>query len=172
MAHRLLTCFAAAFAVLMLALMPVTAQAQSYPDSPDEKDLVDVAVEGDFGTLVTALEAAGLVETLKSDGPFTVFAPTEEAFAALPEGTLEELLQPENRDQLTAILTYHVVPGEVTSSEVVELSSAETVQGGELNISTEGQTVMINDASVVETDIQASNGVIHVIDSVLMPPMD
>ncbi len=136
-----------------------------------EKDIVDTAVEaGQFTTLAAALEATGLVETLKGDGPFTVFAPTDEAFAKLPERTVETLLMPENRDQLTAILTYHVVPGSVMAADVVTLDEAETVNGEMLDISTSGDSVMVNDATVTATDIAASNGVIHVVDSVILPP--
>ena len=134
-------------------------------------DIVDTAVEaGSFTTLVAAVEAAGLVDTLKGDGPFTVFAPTDDAFAALPEGTVETLLLPENKDQLTAILTYHVVPGAVMSGDLSNNMTATTVQGGDVTIMTEGG-VMVNDANVVTPDIEASNGVIHVIDKVIMPSM-
>lgn len=140
-------------------------------DHAADKDIVDTAVEaGQFTTLAAALEAAGLVETLKGDGPFTVFAPTDEAFAKLPDGTVETLLMPENRDQLTAILTYHVVPGSVMAADVVTLDEAETVNGEMLTISTSGDSVMVNDATVTATDIAASNGVIHVVDSVILPP--
>src|SRR6056297_2754202 len=133
------------------------------------KDIVATAQEaGSFGTLLAAVEAAGLVETLQGEGPFTVFAPTDEAFAALPEGTVEELLKPENIDQLTAILTYHVVPGKVMSSDLSNDMSAETVQGGTVTIMTEGG-VTVNGANVVTADVEASNGVIHVIDAVIMP---
>ncbi|QFT82722.1 Immunogenic protein MPT70 precursor [Roseovarius sp. THAF27] len=133
------------------------------------KDIVDTATEaGDFSTLLAAAEAAGLVETLKGDGPFTVFAPTDEAFAALPEGTVDTLLLPENKDQLTSILTYHVVPGKVMSGDLSDGMTAETVQGTEVTIGTEGG-VTVNDANVVTADIEASNGVIHVIDGVIMP---
>jgi len=136
-----------------------------------EMDIVDTAVEaGQFETLAAALGAAGLVDTLKGEGPFTVFAPTDDAFAKLPEGTVENLLKPENKDQLTAILTYHVVPGSVMAADVVKLSEAETVNGKKVNIKTEGETAMINDAKVVSADIAATNGVIHVIDTVLLPP--
>lgn len=135
-------------------------------------DIVDTAIAADdFNTLVAAIEAAGLVETLKGEGPFTVFAPTDAAFAALPEGTLEQLLLPENIDQLIAILTYHVIPGAVMSADIAgqELSVA-TVQGAEIMIdATDG--VMINDAMVITADIETDNGVIHVIDTVLLPPM-
>ena len=133
------------------------------------KDIVDTAVEaGSFTTLVAAVEAAGLVETLKGEGPFTVFAPTDEAFAALPEGTVESLLLQENKDQLVAILTYHVVAGKVMSTDLTNEMMAPTVQGSELTIMTEGG-VTVNGANVVTADIKASNGVIHVIDAVLLP---
>jgi uncharacterized surface protein with fasciclin (FAS1) repeats len=136
-------------------------------------DIVDTAVSaGQFQTLVTAVEAAGLVETLKGEGPFTVFAPTDEAFAKLPKGTVEHLLKPENRDELTAILTYHVVPGRVTADKVVELSSATTANGQRLGVHVEEGGVRIDGANVIETDISASNGVIHVIDQVLIPSTD
>ncbi|QHQ36103.1 fasciclin domain-containing protein [Algicella marina] len=132
-------------------------------------DIVDTAVNaGTFSTLVAAVEAAGLVETLKGEGPFTVFAPTDEAFAALPEGTVEGLLQPENKDQLAAILTYHVIPGKVMSTDISGPMSVATVQGSEVDITTEGG-VMVDGATVTTADIEASNGVIHVIDSVIMP---
>ena len=133
------------------------------------KDIVDTAVEaGTFETLVAAVTAADLVETLKSDGPFTVFAPTDEAFAALPEGTVESLLLPENKDQLIAILTYHVVPGKVMSTDLSDDMTAATVQGGEITIDLDNG-VMVNDANVVTADISTSNGVIHVIDKVILP---
>nr|WP_223479758.1 fasciclin domain-containing protein [Oricola indica] len=134
-------------------------------------DIVDTAIEaGSFTTLVAAVQAAGLVDTLKGEGPFTVFAPTDEAFAALPEGTVEDLLKPENKDQLTAILTYHVVPGKVMSSDLSDDMMAATVQGGEIKIDLDNG-VMVNDASVVTADVAADNGVIHVIDKVIMPQM-
>ncbi|MDX1782510.1 MAG: fasciclin domain-containing protein [Thalassovita sp.] len=135
----------------------------------DKKDIVDTAVSaGSFETLVAAVQAAGLVETLKGEGPFTVFAPTDEAFAALPEGTVENLLLPENRDQLTAILTYHVVPGAVMSGDLSNGMEATTVQGGDVTIMTE-DGVTVEGANVVTADIETSNGVIHVIDSVILP---
>lgn len=134
-------------------------------------DIVDTAANTDgFETLVAAVEAAGLVETLKGEGPYTVFAPTDEAFAALPEGTVESLLEPENQDQLAAILTYHVVPGKVMSGDLSDGMTAATVEGSEVTIMTEGG-VMVDDAAVVQPDIEASNGVIHVIDKVIMPDM-
>jgi uncharacterized surface protein with fasciclin (FAS1) repeats len=136
----------------------------------ERKDIVDTAVAaGSFQTLAKALDAAGLVDTLKGKGPFTVFAPTDEAFAKLPAGTLEDLLKPENKDKLVAILTYHVVPGEVLASQVTKLKSAKTVNGQTLTITTDGGAVMVDSAKVVKTDILCSNGVIHVIDSVMLP---
>jgi uncharacterized surface protein with fasciclin (FAS1) repeats len=139
--------------------------------STAEKDVVSTAVAaGQFKTLAAALGAAGLVDTLKGPGPFTVFAPTDAAFAKLPAGTVEGLLKPENKDQLTAILTYHVVPGTVMAADIVKLRQAETVSGKVLSVKVNGGTVMINDAKVTATDIAASNGVIHVIDSVVLPP--
>ena len=132
-------------------------------------DIVDTAVAaGSFKTLAKALEAAGLVETLKGAGPFTVFAPTDEAFAKLPAGTVESLLKPENKAKLQRILTYHVVPGKVMAADVVKLSSAKAVRGDTLTVET-GNGVMVDNARVVKTDIGASNGVIHVIDTVLLP---
>ena len=135
-----------------------------------QMDIVDTAIAaGDFTTLVAAVQAAGLVDTLRGDGPFTVFAPTDEAFAALPEGTVDALLLPENRDTLVAILTYHVVPSEIMSSDIAgQTATVATVQGGTLAVdATSG--VMINEANVVTADVDASNGVIHVIDAVLLP---
>ncbi len=135
-----------------------------------EKDIVDTAVAaGNFKTLAAALGAAGLVNTVKGAGPFTVFAPTDAAFAKLPAGTVENLLKPENKDQLTAILTYHVVPGKVMAADVVKLKEAKTVNGKKLSVKVNGANVMIDGANVTTTDIQASNGVIHVIDSVVLP---
>lgn len=133
------------------------------------KDIVDTAAgAGTFETLVAAVTAADLVDTLKSDGPFTVFAPTDEAFAALPEGTVESLLLPENKDQLVAVLTYHVVPGKVMSTDLSDDMTAATVQGGDITIDLDNG-VMVNDANVVTADIEAENGVIHVIDKVILP---
>jgi uncharacterized surface protein with fasciclin (FAS1) repeats len=133
------------------------------------KDIVDTAVgAGSFGTLVAAVQAAGLVETLKGDGPFTVFAPTDEAFAALPEGTVADLLKPENKDKLVSILTYHVVAGKVMSGDLSNGMMAATVNGSDVKIMTEGG-VTVNGANVVSADIEASNGVIHVIDAVILP---
>jgi uncharacterized surface protein with fasciclin (FAS1) repeats len=134
-----------------------------------KSDIVETAVAAkNFSTLATALDAAGLIETLKGEGPFTVFAPTDAAFAKVPRQTLNDLLQPENKQKLAAILTYHVVPGKVSSHEVIAMNSATTLQGQELNISKQ-DGVKINEAKVIVTDLEATNGVIHIIDSVLMP---
>ena len=148
----------------------LSAIAGEHPKGEPAGDIVEVATAaGQFNTLAAALEAANLIDTLKSDGPFTVFAPTDEAFAALPEGTVESLLRPENRDQLVSILTYHVVSGKVTSSEVVTLDAAETVNGRQISIDVTDGIVQINDATVVAADVAASNGIIHVIDTVILP---
>jgi len=160
------------FAVKILAIATLLFAASAFAGSykHDKRDIVDTAVAaGDFSTLAAALQAGGLVDTLKSDGPFTVFAPTDEAFAKLPAGTVENLLKPENRDQLVAILTYHVVPGKVKAADVVKLDSAETANGQDVRIRVADESVFINDARVVATDIAASNGVIHVIDTVILP---
>ncbi len=145
--------------------------ANSTPAQASERDIVETAVAaGQFNTLAKALQAAGLVETLKGKGPFTVFAPTDEAFAKLPAGTLESLLKPENKARLTAILTYHVVPGKLLAADVVKQNSLKTVQGSSLRVSVKaGSNVLVDNARVVKTDILCSNGVIHVIDSVVLP---
>ena len=138
-----------------------------------DKDIVDTAVAaGSFKTLVAAVKAAGLVETLKSDGPFTVLAPTDAAFAKLPAGTVEKLLKPENKADLVALLTYHVIPAKAMAADVVKLDgqNVKSVEGSPIMIKVDGVTVMVNKAKVVKTDIACSNGVIHVIDSVIMPP--
>ncbi len=134
-------------------------------------DIVDTAVAaGSFNTLVAAVKAAGLVDTLKGDGPFTVFAPTDEAFAKLPAGTVEDLLKPENKDKLAGILTYHVVPGKVMAADIAgKETMAKTVQGSEAKIVADDSGVMIDGAKVVTADVAADNGVIHVIDSVILP---
>lgn len=135
-----------------------------------EKDIVDTAVgAGSFNTLVAAVQAADLVDTLKGEGPFTVFAPTDEAFSKLPEGTLDDLLKPENKEKLQAILLYHVVPGKVMASDVVNVKSAKTANEMDLKVMVDGNIVKINEAQVIQTDIMTSNGVIHVIDTVLLP---
>ncbi len=142
-------------------------------DTPPETssgDIVQVAVDGGFSTLVAAVQAADLVSVLQSPGPFTVFAPTDAAFAKLPAGTVDELLKPENKDQLVAVLTYHVVSGRVPASEVVTLSKASTVQGSDVDITVTNGTVRVNNAVVTQTDIEATNGIVHVIDTVLLPP--
>lgn len=150
----------------LLAACGSTASVEKKPD------IVDTAVSaGSFNTLVAAVQAAGLVDTLKGDGPFTVFAPTDEAFAALPAGTVESLLKPENKDKLISVLTYHVVPGKVMSSDLAgKMVKPNTAQGAAVEIDATGSAVMVNEASVVAADIDTSNGVIHVIDKVILPP--
>jgi uncharacterized surface protein with fasciclin (FAS1) repeats len=148
-----------------LTVAAAAAQAQSR-----NQDIVDTAVAaGSFQTLATALQSADLVETLKGKGPYTVFAPTDEAFGKLPAETLNDLLKPENKKKLQRILTYHVVPGRVSSTDVAKLRTAKTVSGDTIDINASGGTVMVDGARVVKTDVQASNGIIHVIDSVILP---
>lgn len=157
-------------AVAALAALVGWGAASTSRAAHHEKDIVDTAVSADqFNTLVAAVTAAGLVETLKGEGPFTVFAPTDEAFAKLPAGTVENLLKPENKDQLVAVLTYHVVPGKVMSSDIAgKKTEVKTVQGSDIMVdATSG--VMVNNAKVIQADIMTSNGVIHVIDTVLLP---
>jgi uncharacterized surface protein with fasciclin (FAS1) repeats len=164
MKFQIVSVVAATVAAIGLTLSSVDTRAA-------QKDIVETAVNaGQFKTLAAALGAADLVATLKGNGPFTVFAPTDAAFAKLPAGTVENLLKPENKDQLVAILTYHVVPGRVMAADVVKLKEAKTVNGKMLDIETKGEAVMVNDAKVTATDIGASNGVIHVIDTVILPP--
>ena len=159
-----LVLIAAAF--LVLPSQPQAAAAEKAA----KKDIVDTAVgAGNFKTLAAALQAAGLVETLKGDGPFTVFTPTDAAFAKLPAGTVENLLKPENKEKLAAVLTYHVVPAKATAKDVAGMSSAKTVNGKELKLKADGGKVMVDNATVTTADVMASNGVIHVIDTVLMP---
>lgn len=154
-----------AFAGMML-LCAGTALPADHPT----KDIVDTAVAaGSFNTLAAALKAADLIGTLKGAGPFTVFAPTDDAFKKLPAGTVEDLLKPENKAKLQAILTYHVVSGKVTKKQVLTLKSAKTVNGADVKVAVSAAGVMVNDAKVVKTDIMTSNGVIHVIDTVLLP---
>ena len=156
-----------ALVALMASGFALASDCGSHEAKQASKDIVDTAVEaGSFSTLVAAVQAAGLVDTLKGEGPFTVFAPTDEAFAKLPPGTLDSLLQ--DREALTKVLTYHVVPGRVMAADVVNLTSAETVQGQSIRIDT-SSGVKVDDANVVKTDIVTSNGVIHVIDSVILP---
>ncbi|MDX1606112.1 MAG: fasciclin domain-containing protein [Candidatus Competibacterales bacterium] len=152
-------------ASLLALFMTAGARAETTPS----QDIVDTAIAaGSFETLVQAVQAAGLVETLKGEGPFTVFAPTDAAFAAIPEDTLKGLLA--DKAALTAVLTYHVVPGKVTAAEVIGLDTAQTVQGQSIDINTTDGKVMVDGANVIQTDIMTSNGVIHVIDSVILPP--
>jgi uncharacterized surface protein with fasciclin (FAS1) repeats len=160
---RTLRTLTASAAVALPLAFPGAAQAAG--------DIVDIAAgDENFETLVAAVRAAGLVETLKGEGPFTVFAPTDAAFEKLPEGTVETLLKPENKDELVAVLTYHVVPGKVMSSDLAGSEiMAETVQGSSLDIDATGDSVTVDEATVVTADIEASNGVIHVIDMVVLP---
>ena len=153
-------------AVAFIFLSSVAIMASSHT----KMDIVDTAVSaGSFNTLVAAVKAADLVDTLKGEGPFTVFAPTDDAFAKLPAGTLDDLLKPENKDKLKSILTYHVVPGKVMAKDVATMKMAETVNGQSFMVSMEGDSVMVDTAKVVKTDIECSNGVIHVIDTVILP---
>jgi len=162
---KLTLAVAAAFTIAVAGIADT-----SHAGGKKAMDIVGTAQgAGQFETLVAAVGAAGLADTLKSPGPFTVFAPTDDAFAALPEGTVEVLLKPENKDKLIAILTYHVVPGRMMASDVVGADKLKTVQGGALDVSVSGDDVMIGKAKVVATDVAASNGVIHVIDTVLLP---
>lgn len=160
-----------ALALMMTGLVATPALAGHHEGKDKAKGtIVDVAAgNADFETLVAAVKAAGLVETLSGEGPFTVFAPTDDAFAKLPAGTLESLLKPENKDQLVSILTYHVVAGKVKAADVVKLDTATTVNGQAVDVQVMGSTVKIDEATVTATDIYASNGVIHVIDSVILP---
>jgi uncharacterized surface protein with fasciclin (FAS1) repeats len=154
--------------IFMAIAMTLSASGMTFAQS--QKDIVDTAVAaGNFKTLAATLQAAGLVDTLKGPGPFTVFAPTDEAFAKLPAGTLQDLLKPENKQKLISILTYHVVAGKVMASQVIKLHEAKTVNGQDVKITVNGGKVMVNNANVVKTDIQCTNGVIHVIDTVLLP---
>jgi len=157
--------------ILTVAILTIFLSATALiASSHSKKDIVDTAVgAGSFNTLVAAVQAADLVDTLKSEGPFTVFAPTDDAFAKLPAGTVEDLLKPENKDKLKAILTYHVVSGKYMAKEVVTMKMAETVNGQSFMINMDADTVMVDNAKVVQTDIECSNGVIHVIDTVILP---
>lgn len=159
-----------ATAVILAAAFGLAACDDEDPVAPPQPDIVEIASSSaNFETLVAAIEAAGLVGTLSGEGPFTVFAPTDAAFEALPDGTLESLLQPENQGQLVDILTFHVVPGELLASDVLASTSLSTVLGQDLTVTTEGGVARVGNATIVQTDIGASNGVIHVIDAVLLP---
>lgn len=154
---------------MLVTTMVIFLSVPAFSDS-HKKDIVDTAVgAGSFNTLVTAVKAADLVDTLKSEGPFTVFAPTDEAFAKLPAGTVENLLKPENKEQLQAVLLYHVVPGKVMASDVVKLSTAKTANDMNLSITVDGKAVKVNESLIIQTDIMTSNGIIHVIDTVMLP---
>ena len=156
-----------ALAITAVLVAPLSAGSYAKKGS---QDIVDTAVAaGSFNTLVAAVQAAGLVDALKADGPITVFAPTDEAFARLPEGTVENLLKPENKDQLIAILTYHVVAGQVDAAQVTTLDSAKTLQGESIDIAVKDGKVYVDNAQVITADVAASNGVIHVIDHVILP---
>lgn len=164
--------FMLVFAALFSAFISVQGIAAGHGDHAEmaSGNIVEVAAGNEsFTTLVAAVKAAGLVDVLAGEGPYTVFAPTDEAFAKLPEGTVEDLLKPENKDKLVAVLTYHVVPGKVMAADVVGLTSATTVQGSDVAIAASADGVTIDNANVVMTDVDASNGVIHVIDTVILP---
>jgi len=163
------------FGALLIGSFVLAGNVNAQCDTKEKKssDIVDLAVSTDFlSTLVAAVTAGDLVETLKGDGPYTVFAPTNDAFAALPEGTLESLLKPENKDQLVAILAYHVVPGKVKSTDLKDGMKAQTVQGSDINVQISNTGVRVNEANVTAADIEASNGIVHVIDQVILPPME
>ena len=161
----------ALLSVLMLGFSSITVAGGHKDMAPG--DIVDVASgAGSFNTLIAAAQAAGLVDALKGDGPLTVFAPTDDAFAALPEGTVDNLLKPENQEQLKAVLLYHVVPGKVMSSDLSGTVNAETLQGATVEVVASGSGVTVNGANVIKADVAASNGVIHVIDAVILPPAE
>ena len=156
--------------IAVLSLVVVACALFTRPTQAADKDIVETAMAADnFKTLVAAVKAAGLVETLKGKGPFTVFAPTDEAFAKLPAGTVDTLLKPENKEKLVKILTYHVVAGEHKAADVVKMTEAKTVEGHSVAIKADGSGVMVDNAKVIKTDIACTNGVIHVIDTVIMP---
>ena len=157
--------------ILTVAILTIFLSASALiAGSQPKMDIVDTAVSaGSFNTLVAAVQAADLADTLKGEGPFTVFAPSDDAFAKLPAGTLEDLLKPENKDKLAAILTYHVVSGKVMAKDVMTMKEAKTVNGESVMISMDANTVMVDNAKVVQADIECTNGVIHVIDTVILP---
>ena len=170
MKHPLTRIFVPIAFIITVAFSTVALAEHHKMNEGHAADIIDVAVSaGQFSTLAAALDAAGLIGTLKGEGPFTVFAPTDEAFAKLPAGTVEMLLKPENKDQLVAVLTYHVVAGNVMAADVVKLSGATTVNGADVAIAVVDGTVRIDNATVVKADVGASNGVIHVIDTVILP---
>ncbi len=152
-------------ALAALMLLPSVSMAEE----GKAKTIVETAVAAKFNTLVAAVKAAGLVDALSGDGPLTVFAPTDEAFAKLPAGTVENLLKPENKDQLVAVLTYHVVKGDMPAAKVLKQKSLETLQGGSIAVSTDDKGAKVNASRILKTDIGCSNGVVHVIDTVLLP---
>ena len=154
-------------ALAALFVLPVCVKAEETATA--EKTIVETAIAGKFNTLVAAVKAAGLVDALSGEGPLTVFAPTDEAFAKLPKGTVENLLKPENKDQLVAVLTYHVVKGSYPAAKVLGADSLKTLQGGEIAVKQDSKGAMVNDSRIVKTDIECSNGIVHVIDTVLIP---
>jgi uncharacterized surface protein with fasciclin (FAS1) repeats len=165
-----ITMFVAAIFTAVLTTQSLAAHHEGGHDGMAKGNIVEVAAgNDDFSTLVAAVKAAGLVDVLAGEGPYTVFAPTNAAFAKLPAGTVEDLLKPENKDKLVAILTYHVVPGKVMAADVVKLDSATTAQGSDVTIAASDSGVTVDNANVVMTDVAASNGVIHVIDTVILP---
>jgi len=158
--------------MMLFVVSSFTPKTNTIHENKVEADIVDLAISQDFlTTLVAAVKAGDLVDVLKGDGPFTVFAPTNDAFAKLPAGTVENLLKPENKAQLVKILTYHVVPGKVMSSDLKNGQMAKTVEGSEIKVTLKDGKAMINNATVTAADIEADNGVVHVIDTVIMPPM-
>lgn len=158
--------------ILLVVASSFTMKTSTVHETRFDADIVDLAASQDMlSTLVAAVKAAGLVETLKGDGPFTVFAPTNEAFAKLPEGTVEDLLKPENKAQLAKILSYHVVAGKVMSTDLKNGQMAKTVEGSEVKVTLMNGKAMINNANVIKADVMADNGVVHIIDTVIMPPM-
>lgn len=167
----LYACAAVFASVFLLLAAPLYAQEDEQQTEEKRATIIDVARNaGTFSTLLKALDAADLTTTLEGEGPFTLFAPTDEAFAKLPEGAVEDLLKPENKEKLVALLTYHVVEGQATPS--ADVASAKTLEGHDVTIAMTDSTVMVNEAAVVEPDVEASNGIVHVIDTVLMPPKD
>ena len=154
-------------ALAALFVLPAVVKAEQTATA--EKTIVETAIAGKFNTLVAAVKAAGLVDALSGEGPLTVFAPTDEAFAKLPKGTVENLLKPENKDQLVAVLTYHVVKGSYPAAKVLGSDSLKTLQGGSIAVKQDSKGAMVNDSRIIKTDIECSNGIIHVIDTVLLP---